>query len=161
MIIIDEFLPNPVGKDAEGEWIKLFNNENKQINLLGWKLKDASGKIFVFKNKTIGAGEYLVLDYKTTKISLNNNGETIFLYDQNGKLISQLGYEGVAEEKKIFSQQGAKELSASIINPILNNQTISAAQKFDFGNLFVGVFLALVLAFSFIFIFKKIDLLSD
>jgi hypothetical protein len=157
-MFIDSFLPNPVGKDTDGEWIKLFNNRNETINLDGWRLKDALGKTFIFKGQKIKAGEYLVLDYKTTKISLNNNGETLFLYNKNGDLVSQAEYGGVAEEGKIFHNQSAKELSASIINPILNNQAISAAQKFDSGDLFIGIFSALILSVALIFIIKKLNI---
>jgi hypothetical protein len=161
-MFIDSFLPNPIGKDTDGEWIKLFNDGNETINLSGWRLKDASGKTFIFKEQKIKAGEYLVLDYKTTKIPLNNNGETLFLYAQNGDLVSQAGYGGVAEEGKIFhNNQSAKELSASIIEPILNNQAISAAQKFDSGGLFIGIFSALILSVALIFIIKKLNIFSE
>jgi hypothetical protein len=158
---IDSFLPNPIGKDTDGEWIKLFNDGNETINLAGWRLKDASGKTFIFKEQKIKAGEYLVLDYKTTKISLNNDGETLFLYNKNGDLVSQAGYDGVAEEGKIFHNQSAKELSASIINPILNNQAINAAPKFDSIAFPIGIFSALILSVALIFIIKKLNIFSE
>ena len=162
-MIINEFLPNPVGKDADGEWIKLFNDGKEAVDLFGWKIKDASGKIFVFKNIKIAPAETLKLDYQTTKISLNNNGETLFLYDRNGDLIDKIEYGGTAAEGKIFTRQnlfGQNDLlAAEIINPLLNNQTVNVSQKFNFTDLFIGISLALILAS--LFIFWKLDLLSE
>ena len=45
MVLISEFLPNPPGKDADGEWIELLTR-NQAVDLSGWVLKDASGKSF-------------------------------------------------------------------------------------------------------------------
>jgi len=78
MVLIKEFFPNPAGKDTEGEWIKLFNNGDAGVDLAGWQIKDASGKAFIFSagadaNNIISAGGTLTLDYKITKISINNN----------------------------------------------------------------------------------------
>ncbi len=107
-MLISEFLPNPVGKDTEGEWIKLFNDGQETISLAGWQIKDASGKTFTIKNQSIGPSEYLTLNYKTTKIALNNNGETLFLYDQNGHLIDKAEFSGNAPEGKVLIRQGNK-----------------------------------------------------
>ena len=104
-MIISEFLPNPIGKDTDSEFIELFNDSQKQINLTGWKIKDASGKTFTFKNQTIGAGEYLALNYKTTKITLNNDAETLYFYDPNGNLIDKGGFSGAAPAGKSFVRQ--------------------------------------------------------
>jgi hypothetical protein len=105
MVFINEFLPNPIGKDTEGEWVELFNNTQGTINLAGWQIKDASGKTFAFKNQQIGPSGYLVVNYKTTKIALNNNGETLFLYDQKGNLVDKAEYAGTAPEGKSLARQ--------------------------------------------------------
>ena len=101
-MIIYEFLPNPVGKDADGEWIKLFNDVDTAVNLGGWQIKDASGKTFSFRPTVINSGEYLTLDYKITKISLNNNGETLFLYDASRLLVDKAEYIGSAARGQKF-----------------------------------------------------------
>ena len=100
MIIISEFLPNPAGKDTEGEFIELFNNGGGPVDIGGWKIKDSSNKTFAFTSQKIGAEEYLVLDYKASKIFLNNNGETLFLYDNSGSLVDKAEYAGTAEAGK-------------------------------------------------------------
>lgn len=176
-MIISEFLPNPIGKDTDGEWIKLFNDAVVTVNLDGWQIKDASGKTFSFKQTAINPGEYLTLDYKTTKISLNNNGETLFLYNASGNLVDKAEYAGSAVEGKnlirqnngqfVFVGQTTKEKIDAVIT-----QNVAAVQNienphgsligtgFNYTNLFIGFFLALAVSFVFVFISKKIDLLS-
>lgn len=180
MVIISEFLPNPIGKDADGEWIKLFNNSNTAVDLSGWQMKDASGKAFIFsttnKNIIVG-GETLTLDYKTTKIAINNNGETIFLYDKAGNLIDKAEYIGTAVEGKSYvrsesgkfilsgSPAGVQETNFVSSQTSLNNESANVGVIINNSNLglnfSVGIFIALVLAVLFIFISKKLELFPD
>lgn len=97
MVLISEFLPNPAGKDADGEWIELFNSGTEPVDLSGWVLKDASGKSFSLDGYRIAPAEYLVLNSKTTKIGLNNGGETLFLY-RSGDRKDQAEFSGTAGE---------------------------------------------------------------
>ena len=114
-MLIKEFLPNPIGQDADGEYIKLFNDGNLPVNLAGWSVKDASGKTFNLSGSLDG-GKELLLPYLQTKVSLNNNGEQIFLYDNAGKLIDELSYSGQAEEGKIiYKRLATSELATSEI----------------------------------------------
>lgn len=178
-MIISEFLPNPIGKDTEGEWIKLFNNSQEAVDLSGWQIKDASGKAFFLKNK-IGPGQYSVLDYKTTKISLNNNPETLFLYDQKGNLIDKAEFVGVAPEGKSLIRQNSQfiftdkptpgkanapeNLTASVVaagGPSLDGPAIINNSQLNFTNLLIGLFMSLALAVLGIFILKKLNLLSE
>lgn len=190
MIIINEFLPNPVGKDTDGEFIELFNDSQNEINLTGWQLKDASGKSFILKNQKLGPAEYLVFDYKTTKISLNNNAETLLLYDQNGNLIDKAEFTGSAPEGKSLIRKNNKfvftdkptpakanifesaetakspipqsNLSANVAANISSNESpINNKTSFGLNNLLIGFFLALILAFLSIIILKKINSLSN
>jgi hypothetical protein len=183
-MLINELLPNPIGKDTEGEWIELFNNSQGTVNLAGWQIKDASGKTFVFKNQIISAGEYLVLDYKTTKISLNNNTETLFLYDPKGNLIDKAGFTGVAPEGKSLARQNKQfiftdqptpgkvnifknsaaspggssqnQLTAVTVNNISPTPTNTQLQ-INLNHLIIGIILALVLALLFTIIFQKLS----
>jgi len=173
-MLINEFLPNPIGKDTEEEWIELFNNSQEAVDLSGWQIKDASDKAFFLKNK-IGPGQYFVLDYKTTKISLNNNAETLFLYDQKGNLIDKAEFSGAAPEGKSLIRQNSQFIftdeptpgKANRINFIATQKENLVSQdtftKVSAGpsNLFIGLCLALVLAFVFVFIIKKLNLLSE
>lgn len=91
-VLINEVLPDPDGDDQAGEWIELYNPENQGVPLYGWSLKDSSGKQFVFNEEQISAKGYLVVSYQTSKIVLNNDTDEVFLYNAQGKLISQIKY---------------------------------------------------------------------
>ncbi len=124
-MIIKEFLPNPIGDDKEGEYILLLNGKS-EISLAGWKIKDASGKEFLLKGN-LGAGQGLRLTYIETKISLNNNGEKLFLYDADGNLIDELGYSGQATEGQIINK-------LQIANKQITDENLNLPNTFIAGN---------------------------
>lgn len=186
-MIISEFLPNPSGKDPAGEWIKLFNESSETINLAGWQIKDASGKTFIFpaeggKNQIVSASEYLTLDYKTTKVSLNNNGETLFLYNQKGELIDKAEFVGTAPEGKVAKRRG-DSLVFSVFDESNNPLSGEVEQKtafqefsgsdainypvalnkkaFDLDILAIAFFTAAALAFVFVIILRKVGEFPD
>lgn len=182
-MVISEFLPNPVGKDTDAEWIELFNNGDSEINLSGWRLKDASGKIFSFGNIEISPGGYAVLDYKTTKISLNNDGETLFLFDRDGNLIDKAEYVGAAPEGKSLIRQAPLENNFIFAGqPTPGKENIFVAQNkqsnpenainqnaavvYNSGQLpganfiLLGLGIALFLAFASLLIIKKLNVLN-
>lgn len=117
-MVIKEFLPNPVGNDQAGEYVKIFNDSPAAVLFNGWSLKDASGKVYQLSG-SLEARQELLLPYSQTKIILNNNGEQIFLYDSAGKLIDQLSYSGQAEEGRIIqrSVSGIKYQEAKEVSP--------------------------------------------
>jgi len=80
-IIISEIFPNPVGSDTEGEFIELYNKGQTEINLLGWKIGDDSKRRYEFKENTfIKSGQYLAVLRPESKIALNNNGDSVKLF---------------------------------------------------------------------------------
>ncbi len=178
-MIISEFLPNPVGKDTDAEFIELFNDGLKPVNLSGWKMKDASGKTFTFKSQAVEAGKYLLLDYKTTKIILNNDAETLFLYDANGNLIDKAEFSGVAPEGKSFVRQNSQFVLTSKPTPgkvnileiptsslasaeiLPNSSAININPSINLSGLWIGFFIALILAFLSVFILTRLNLLYD
>lgn len=161
-MIIQEFLPNPIGKDTEGEWIKLFNDSKEGVNLGQWHLKDASGKAFYFGDINIKPGEYLSLDYRTTKISLNNSDETLFLFDKNNNLIDQLGFSGAINEGEVVKKD--KSPADIAANSIQNQNSISQIvnlpdkSAFNLNFLLSGLAICLVLSFLGIMLVKKIKI---
>lgn len=185
-MLISEFLPNPVGKDTDGEFIELFNDGLKSINLSGWKIKDASGKTFTFKNQILGSGRYLTLPYQTTKITLNNDAETLYLYDTKGVLIDKASFSGTAPEGKsfihpaiggggqnnqfvlsskptpgkpnIFESPTSSAVAAEIVP---NNSATIINASINSTGLLIGFFIALVLAGLSVFILKKLDFNSS
>ncbi len=99
-IKLNEIMPNPEGDDADGEWIELYNGGDKEIDLAGGSLSDASGKIYAIpKNTIIAAKSYKVFYRKQTGIVLNNDQDAIDLKDSSGKKIDSVSYADGAEGK--------------------------------------------------------------
>lgn len=96
-MIIQEFLPNPAGKDSDGEYILLFNDAKNIQSLDGWSIRDAGGKVFKLSGQ-LTPNKELRLVAGLTKINLNNSGETVTLYNASGKVIDSLSYTGTAGE---------------------------------------------------------------
>lgn len=157
-MIIKEFLPNPVGPDKDGEYIKIFNDGDKAVNLAGWKISDASNKSFNLTG-TLGSKQELVLLSAQTKISLNNNGETISLADSKGVLADKLGYTGVAEEGKVILKQGVAAPGVQFENgQVLNPNFSSSAGKTLALDVFLGIILGITAVYVILQLEKKLDI---
>jgi len=118
-MIIKEFLPNPAGKDTDGEYVVLLNNSQESVDLTGWQIKDLSGKTFRLTGYALSPNEEIKLFYRTTKIALNNNGETLYLIDPSGTQVHELSYSGSAAEERIVSQ--TIELSEEVKAQLFEN----------------------------------------
>ncbi len=95
-IIINEFMPNPEGKDEEEEWIEIYNGADSISDISGWQLDDmASGsKAFVFPQNTfIAPKSYLVFLRQTTKIALNNDIDSVRLLMPDNTVFQEVNYE--------------------------------------------------------------------
>lgn len=105
MVLINEWLPNPSGSDAENEWVELFNDSSAPIGLGGWFLVTKGGKKFSLGGKTIGAREYLFLPRSETKLTLHNTDGALALYDSSGNAADEVQFLGTAPEGKSYSRQ--------------------------------------------------------
>lgn len=152
IMIINRFLPNPVGPDKAGEWIEVFNNSGVAVNLTGWRIRDLAGKTYVFKKGDLKAGESLQVFYKTTKISLNNGGETVFLYDPAGKLAHKLSFSGAAAEGQIINY----DTTQSILKAPSDDIAPLAETPFLNHIIFINLASALILTSVFFWIIKNI-----
>lgn len=98
-LIISEFIPDPAGSD-DGEWIELYNNSSKDINLSGWQLDDgeSGSKPYIFPAETkIMIGQFLVVDRSLSKITLNNSQDEVRLLTPLGDLWQAVSYDKVPE----------------------------------------------------------------
>jgi len=86
-IVINEFVSDPV--DGEEEWIELYNNTEREIDLTSWKIEEGSGAITNLSGK-IGPKDFFVVG--KIKGYLNNSGDIIILKDPSGKIIDQVAY---------------------------------------------------------------------
>ncbi|PIS04825.1 MAG: hypothetical protein COT81_04175 [Candidatus Buchananbacteria bacterium CG10_big_fil_rev_8_21_14_0_10_42_9] len=92
---ISEFLPDPEGNDHELEFIELFNPNTTTVSLIDWQLDDAEGGSRPFK---IATGEIEALSYKvffapTTRLTLNNNGDSVRLFNPSSELVDLIEYD--------------------------------------------------------------------
>jgi len=103
-IIISEILPNPVGDDLAGEFIEIYNKSGQEVNLLGWKLQ-VSGKDYQFGAQAstteiykLKANDYLIVFRKDSKLTLNNTGSEVKLFQPQKSLpLHTVKYEQVKE----------------------------------------------------------------
>jgi len=101
-IVISEFLPNPQGKDKNQEWIEIYNDNQFIVELTGWQIKDQQGKTFTFPEKTfLSPKKYLILTASTTKISLNNEKDTLYLIYPNQITAQAITYEKAKENYSV------------------------------------------------------------
>lgn len=105
-IKINEFLPDPHGYDnelmPEGEWVELYNNGEKEIDLKEMYLEDkADHRITVTSLRTettiIKPYSYLVVYMNGFSGFLNNDRDEITLYDPNNNQIDQISYDDTEE----------------------------------------------------------------
>lgn len=99
-ITINEFIPNPEGKDEENEWIEVYNDSDSAIDISGWQLDDMEegSKPFVFpENTLIAPKNYLVFPRTITNIALNNTSDSVRLLLPEGIVFQQIDYEDCKE----------------------------------------------------------------
>ncbi len=90
---LSEMYANTGGSDATDEYIELENTGSELVSLAGWKLKDASGATFSFAQDAFIAPHTFKAFYRPqTKLSLNNDLETISLLAPDGAIVDTQSY---------------------------------------------------------------------
>jgi hypothetical protein len=100
-LVISELLPSPATGE---EWFELYNPTNLNISLANLKTCDALGSrhcYFFDKTDYLRGGEYKVYSQSVTKITLNNNGDWLELYDVNDNLLADSGGDYGAADKGV------------------------------------------------------------
>lgn len=122
----------------EGDWLEIFNFGNENIALEGWTITDdiSDPGQWSFPDFNLSANDYIVIwasskdRYDTNaeifhaNFKISSKGETLYLFNPAGNLISSLPVEGVAPEKST----GISVSDASIVyydepTPGLKNST--------------------------------------
>lgn len=155
MIIIQEYLPNPIGRDQDGEYILIQNTGTAPTSLRGWALEDASGKRAVL-SETLTAGGTLRVPYERSKISLNNSGETVILRNASGAEIDRLSHTGgIGEGVVVMRDTSAlfEELPRYEGQLALGRVTASGSDLFLF--LFATATILSILSFACIILLKR------
>jgi DNA/RNA endonuclease YhcR with UshA esterase domain len=92
-ISVSEIYPNPA--EGKKEFVELYNSTDKDIDISGWKLDDIpnGGSAIQTLSGIIPAKGFVVLeDGNGLNIILNNDTDSVILYDPNGNTQSQVDY---------------------------------------------------------------------
>ncbi len=89
--------------NLKDEWVKISNNGSSPVSMNGWKIEDEGNKhTYTFPSYTLDSGSTVTVNTEkgtdsTTELYWqlddpiwNNDGDTAYLYDNNGKLVSTL-----------------------------------------------------------------------
>jgi len=139
-IIINELYPSP--QETEEEFIELFNTTDSSIQLSGWMLSDETTKIY-----SIPAGillkpkEYIAFVQSTTKIILNNSGDTVELLFPNETITNSVSY-GTSKQAESWARNSEETFEWSSV-PTPQEKNIFPQQPLaiiDFDTPIVSVF---------------------
>ena len=98
-VLINEVLPNPAGAEPATEFIELYNAGGSQVDLTGWKLGDGVGVVVNYTLSGAINGTSFKLYYgSTTGITLNNDADTVYLYDSNGIIVDNVSWSSTVDE---------------------------------------------------------------
>ncbi len=91
-IYLSELIPNPLGADSDLEFIELVNLGEDSVDLSGWTIVDPTKTFTVETGVLLEPKKYAVFYSHDTHISLNNDGDTIKLFDKNNELKDGIQY---------------------------------------------------------------------
>lgn len=125
-VLINEFLPDPVGSDLEAEWIEIQNSGEGFVDLSGWQLDDSEeGSRFyaIPSGVFISPRSYLVFSRPTTGIAVNNAGDSVRLIWPNGKVADSASFSEKAPEGQSYNRletmqqrdDGTKDIKERVI----------------------------------------------
>lgn len=96
--MIESLLPNPQGQDRDLEEVTLRNNGTQAISLVGWILRDRSGRTWDLGSlSALESGQSVTVRRNVQEMSLNNSGDEIALLDAAGVEIDRFEYSGSQE----------------------------------------------------------------
>jgi len=106
-IVIFRVNPNP---SSDSEWLELKNFSTSAVDLNNWYIKDSSenGSKYTIKNQVLSGNSYLQIFPQG--ISLNNEGDTLYLFNANSEAIDIFHYEK--------TDKGTILGAASVVTPV-------------------------------------------
>jgi len=125
-ILINEIMANPIADESLNEWIEIYNDGDNNVNLSGWIIGDdkdndtIEGGLYNKEGTIIEPSSFAIITDEATRVynnfnvsndairlyvddgaignGLSNNGETIYLYDNNHNLIDKKTYNKTTED---------------------------------------------------------------
>ncbi|MBT7008731.1 MAG: hypothetical protein HN964_04790 [Candidatus Jacksonbacteria bacterium] len=139
-IIINELYPSP--QENEEEFIELFNTTTSSVQLNGWMLSDETTKTYSIPAGTLlKAKELIAFAQSTTKIILNNGGDTVELLFPNETITNSVSY-GTSKQGKSWARNNEETFEWSSV-PTPQEKNIFPQQPLaviDFETPIVSVF---------------------
>lgn len=96
---LNEIYPAPPA--GEYEWVELYNDEDKILNISNYQLLDLAGNKIKFSAISVLPLNFILA---TSSSILNNNGDTIFLKNNSGEIIEIATYSGSFDSTKNFAK---------------------------------------------------------
>ena len=135
-IKIISFIPNPEGKDIEGEWIKIKNNSKKKINLESWSIatgKDDKSLINhpINKKFKINPDDVEKITREYSYFSLNNKQGYVEIRYPDGKVADKIEYEnkdGIKDDD-IYQKNENGDWEWIVFNKTEDDTEVSQSQK--------------------------------
>jgi len=100
-IFITELLPNSPSTDSGNEYIEIYNPNDRDINLEGYKIQvgPSFSKEFINKSVIIKSGEYIVYsDTESGVVLPNTNGVKLRMISPNGDVVDESDVYSNAED---------------------------------------------------------------
>ena len=116
--ILTEIYPNP---SSGQEFVEIYNPNNHSMDLTGWKIKDIANNTINI-NTNLNAYEYKVFYYST---KLNNDGDTVYLYDSQDNLIDSRSYSTSINGQSYSRQSGTLWCQTEPTPNTINNPCLS------------------------------------
>ncbi len=130
-IIISEIYPNSEGRDNRNgsyEWIELYNDSDRDVNLSGWMIDDIlekGSKVYLIENEIIKARSYKIFDAACTKIALNNTGDEVNLLWPDKTVVDKIKYERADEGLSYNLAKDDSWFWSSVITPEEENRNVN------------------------------------
>lgn len=120
-ILISEVYPSPAAGDEE--WIEIFNYGSSSINLKDYFIEEKtssgiSNRKSKLKDQIIEPNTHYVLYGNEFSISLNNSGDSVYIFDINGNLIDEFTYLETTKSKSAGRQYTNNEYSVNVIKDL-------------------------------------------
>ncbi|MEA1908487.1 MAG: lamin tail domain-containing protein [Euryarchaeota archaeon] len=88
-IVVNELMPNPIGRDRGNETTELYNYGDESVDIGGWVIKNEDGDAHeIPAGKMIDAHGY----YLTKEIQLDNSGGQVLLYRDGEEIDRSIAY---------------------------------------------------------------------
>ncbi len=96
---INEIYPAP--EAGEFEWVEIYNDEDKSIDLTGFTITDATNKKLKLNVDNIAALGFVIATASSGVLN-NNDGDTVILKNNSNEIIESIAYSGSFNAEKSY-----------------------------------------------------------